>query len=91
MGANAAAGRQLGVEDVKGVGRDLRDVDVMQGPQVAGDDPPVLLERVGGPSSLLHRDPLLGQLAEGPPGMRHLEVTKFHLPGIRVALCAPLP
>jgi hypothetical protein len=74
VGACAAAGGELGVENVEGVRGDLRDVDVVERSQVAGDDPSVLLERVGRPAPFLHGDPLCGQVAERPSGMRRLLV-----------------
>ena len=67
VGAGAAAGGELGVEDVECVGGDLGDVDVVEGSQVAGDDPAALLERVRRPPALLDRDPLGGEVAEGAP------------------------
>lgn len=65
VGAGAAAGGELGVEDVECVGGDLGDVDVVEGSQVAGDDLAALLERVRRPPALLDRDPLGGEVAEG--------------------------
>jgi hypothetical protein len=87
----AAPSSQLGVENVEGVGRDLRNVDVVQRPQIAGDDSAVLLERVGSPATLLHGDPLLGQVAEGPARMRSVLPAEFDLPGVRLVSCIPLP
>jgi len=76
----------------RGVGRDLRNVDVVvQRPQIAGDDPAVLLESVGWPATLLHGDPLLGQVAEGPARMRSVLLAEFDLPGVRLVPRLPLP
>jgi hypothetical protein len=62
------------------VGRDLRNVDLVQRRPVAGDDPAVLLERVWRPPSLLHGHPLLGEVAEGPARMMRLLLAQldFH-------------
>ena len=91
VGTRAAPCGELGVENVESVGGDPRDVDVVQRPQIAGDDPAVLLERVGRPAPLLHRNPLLGQVAERPPRMRRLQFAKLDFPGVRLVLCVALP
>ena len=89
--ACTAPSGELGVVNVEGVPRDLRNVDIMQRPQIAGDDPAVLLERVGWPATLLHGDPLLGQVAECPTRMRSVLLAEFDLPGVRLVSCVPLP
>jgi hypothetical protein len=76
---------------VEGVGRDLCDVDVVQRPQIAGDDPAVLLERVGRPASFLHGHPLLGEVAEGPARMRRFLLEQLDFPRARLALGFALP
>jgi hypothetical protein len=81
----------IDVVDVKGVGRDLRNVDVVQRPQIAGDDPAVLLERVGWPATLLHGDRPLGEVAEGPARMRSVLLAEFDLSGVRLVPRVPLP
>jgi hypothetical protein len=89
--ACTAPSGELGVVNVEGVRRDLRNVDVVQRPQIAGDDPAVLLKRVRRPATLLHRDPLLSQVAEGPVRMRSVLLAEFDLPGVRLVPCVPLP
>jgi hypothetical protein len=74
VGAGAAPGGKLGVEHVERVRGDLGDVDVMEHPQVAGDDAAVLLERVRGPPTLLDRDPLGAQVSEGARSADHVSV-----------------
>jgi hypothetical protein len=87
---------QLGVQNVERAGRDPRDVDVVQRPQVPSDDPPVLLKRVRRPATLLHRDPLLGQVTEGAPGMRSVQLSGARPPrrspgAVRPAFQPPRP
>jgi hypothetical protein len=90
VAARAAAAGELGVEDVERVGGDLGDVDVVEGAQIAGDDAAVLLERVRRPAALLDRDPLGGEVAEGPPRVRRGVLAEFHFPGVGLVLGVPL-
>jgi hypothetical protein len=91
VGTRAAPSGELGVENVEGVGRDLRNVDVVQRPQIAGDDPAVLLERVGWPPALLQGDQLCSEVSEGPTRMRSVLLSEFDLPGVRLVPRVPLP
>jgi hypothetical protein len=89
-GARAAAGGELGVEDVEGVGGDLGHVDIAERSQIAGDDAAVLLERVQWPAALLDRDPLGGEVAEGTPGVGGVLRTEVHFPSVGLMLGLPL-
>jgi hypothetical protein len=84
-------GRRARRTDVEGVGRDLRNVDVVERRQIAGDDPAVLLERVRWPASFLHGHPPLGEVAEGNPRMRRLLLAQLDFPRARLALGIALP
>jgi hypothetical protein len=88
-GARAAAGGELGVEDVEGVGGDLGHVDIAERSQIAGDDAAVLLERVQWPAALLDRDPLGGEVAEGTPGVGGVLRTEVHFPSVGLMLGLP--
>jgi hypothetical protein len=85
------AGGELGVENVDGVRGDLRDVDVVERSQVAGDDPSVLLERVRRPTTLLHGDQLRGQLAEGLRRRNLIGICQLDGPAVALRLGVPLP
>jgi hypothetical protein len=86
VGADAAAGGELGVEDVERVGGDLGDVDVVERPQVAGDDPAVLLERVRRPAPLLDRDPLCAEVPERARRADHVTVGELDRPAVALRL-----
>jgi hypothetical protein len=86
VGARASAGAQLRVEDVEGVGGDLRNVDVVQRTQVAGDNPPVLLQSVGRPAPLLYVKPLRSQVAERASARDRIAVSQLDGPAVALRL-----
>jgi hypothetical protein len=90
VGARASAGAQLRVEDVEGVGGDLRNVDVVQRTQVAGDNPPVLLQGVGRPAPLLYVKPLRSQVAERASARDRIAVSQLDGPAVAFAASSPI-
>jgi len=89
VGAGAAAGGQLAVEDVERVGGELRDVDHVQGLEVASDDPGVLSKRRRWPAAGLDRDPLLAQITERAGSDDREAVLKLDSPAVALGLGVP--